>query len=123
MVEALIGHTDGLNASYRRYSPTQIAEMYQKGEPELLLNVSAQNQIKIKTEMGEQKQELSDLSRMMTKLMFEKDELRSKVESLEISIRAYNKIFEDTPELREYIAKMKPSARGKEKNDLRSKIA
>ena len=42
----------------------------------------------------------------MNQFRAEKDELKGKVESLEISIRAYNKIFEDSPELREYIQKI-----------------
>lgn len=90
LVEALIGHGDGMDSAYRRYSPIQIADMYEKGEPELLLNVSAQNQIKIKSEMGEQRQELADLTRKMTdsnnlmiRLMAEKDELKAKVERME----------------------------------------
>ena len=52
LVEALIGHGDGMDNAYRRYSPMQIADMYEKGEPELLLNVSAQNQIKVKSEIA-----------------------------------------------------------------------
>ena len=118
-VQAMIGHS-GYLAEYDRFSKEQKIEFYMKGEPYLLLNVSADEKIKINGKIDEQnikiegqRQELADLTRKMTdsnslliKFMSEKDELKAKVESLEISIRAYNKIFEDSPELREYIQKI-----------------
>jgi len=39
IVEVLMGHEEGLDGAYRRYTPEQIKEWYQKGEPYLTIDV------------------------------------------------------------------------------------
>jgi hypothetical protein len=58
VVEALIGYTGYLDDAYRRCSPKQIADGYVKCETFFLLNASAEEQIKIKGDLDEQKQRL-----------------------------------------------------------------
>jgi integrase len=109
LVEALIGHNGYLDEAYRRYSPTQIKEMYKKGEPYLLLNVDAEERIKNDEKFDEQKKrieeltyQLNDINRKLTdsnsimiQFIAEKDRLTKKVESLET---LYTKLFEMRPE-------------------------
>ena len=71
-VQAMIGHS-GYLAEYDRFSKEQKIEFYMKGEPFLLLNVSADEKIKINGKIDEQnskiagqQQELADLTRKMT---------------------------------------------------------
>lgn len=44
IVEALMGHEEGMSAVYRRYSPDQLKQWYLKGEPNLLIFEMPQNQ-------------------------------------------------------------------------------
>lgn len=44
IVEALMGHEEGISAVYRRYSPDQLKQWYLKGEPSLLIFEAPQNQ-------------------------------------------------------------------------------
>ena len=50
-VQAMIGHS-GYLAEYDRFSKEQKIEFYMKGEPFLLLNVSADEKIKINGKIG-----------------------------------------------------------------------
>lgn len=128
LVEALIGHSGYLDGAYRRYSPEQIVEMYKRGEPQLLLNISAETQIIIKSEIDAQRQELADLTRKMTdsnnmmiRLKIEKDDLAKKVESLELM---YNKLFEVSPEeLRELMQEVSRRAFQRQREEDKNQSA
>ncbi len=69
LVESLIGHNGYLDGAYRRYSCEEKVQHYLKGEPYLLLNVSADEKIKINGKIDEQnskidrqQQDLADLT-------------------------------------------------------------
>ena len=92
LVEALIGHNGYLDGAYRRYSAEEKKEYYLKGEPFLLLNVSADEKIKINTKIDaqnsridQQQQLIADLTTKLTdsnvlmiKFMAEKEDLKSR---------------------------------------------
>ena len=91
LVEALIGHGDGMDSAYRRYSPIQIADMYEKGDfrviAECVGTKSNQNQIP-KWESRDRNlrtltRKMTDSNNLMIRLMAEKDELKAKVARME----------------------------------------
>ena len=85
IVEALCGHEEGMDDAYRRYTEQQIKEYYLKGEPHLYVFVP-QEISKIRThfnaELQDLKDKVNDLLYQNQKLLINRDELRSKVESL-----------------------------------------
>jgi integrase len=80
LVEALIGHSGYLDDAYRRYNQKQIAEWYAKGEPHLLLNMSAETQVVISSEIDKQKEELDKINSLLVQIMAENKILEKKVE-------------------------------------------
>jgi len=69
VVEALIGHSAGLDEAYRRYTREQIAEAYKKGEVFLLINVPrdiSEIQSKFQKDVEELRSQVMDLTRKLT---------------------------------------------------------
>lgn len=108
VVQAWLGHTGYLD-EYNRFSDAKKIEYYLKGEPFLLLNVSADEKIKINGKIDEQnskinnqQQQLADLTTKLTDsnsimlgYMAKVSAHEEKIASLET---LYNKLFEVSPE-------------------------
>ena len=101
IVDALMGHEEGLSEAYRRYSPDQIRQWYLKGEPHLYIFVP-QEISKIQThfnaELEKLKEQVSDLLYQNQKLLIQRDELRSKVEDLSKTVNGLSRFMESKVE-------------------------
>jgi len=93
IVDALMGHEEGLSEAYRRYTYEEIKEWYQKGEPYLYIFVPqeiAQIRTRFEAEVEDLKNKVTDLLYQNQKLLFQRDELRSRVEALEKRVRQFD---------------------------------
>ncbi|MGO8806869.1 MAG: tyrosine-type recombinase/integrase, partial [Candidatus Bathyarchaeia archaeon] len=89
VVQAMIGHS-GYLSEYDRFSQKQKDDFYMQGEPYLLLNVLAEEKIKVNSKFDEQDQLIADLYRKLSDSNYyqqhyqaERDQLTKKVERLE----------------------------------------
>jgi len=101
IVEALMGHEEGLSYAYRRYSLDQIKEWYLKGEPHLYVFVPqeiSRIQTHFNAELQELKDKVSDLLYQNQKLLIKRDEQTVKVEKLSKTLDDLSKFMESKVE-------------------------
>lgn len=101
IVEALMGHEEGLSDAYRRYSLDQIKEWYLKGEPHLYVFVPqeiSRIQTHFNAELQELKDKVSDLLYQNQKLLIKRDEQTVKVEKLSKTLDDLSKFMESKVE-------------------------
>ena len=92
VVEAWAGHIGYLDDAYRRYTKQQLAELYKKVEPYLLINVPkdvVEIQSSFKNELENAKAKILDLTTLVIKLQNENEELKKKLASIEEKIKAF----------------------------------
>jgi len=92
VVEAFVGHEEGLDGAYRRYSDEQLVEQYKRGEPSLYVNVPKdikeiqQGYQKTKDEqqrkIDDVYQKLTDVNTIALKFSNERTELSETVDAL-----------------------------------------
>ncbi|UCD13248.1 MAG: site-specific integrase [Thermoplasmatales archaeon] len=80
IMEALMGHKQGVEAVYRRYSPNQLKQWYLKGEPNLLVFEKPANQ----EDIDDMKNQLETLTKQMSSIIeFQKRITTAKLEDEE----------------------------------------
>jgi tetraacyldisaccharide-1-P 4'-kinase len=92
VVEAWAGHIGYLDDAYRRYTKQQLAELYKKAEPYLLINVPkdvVEIQSSFKSELENAKAKILDLTTLVIKLQNENEELKKRLTSVEEKIKAF----------------------------------
>jgi integrase len=102
VVEALVGHVGYLDDAYRRYSQQQVAEMYKKGEPYLLVNVPTgiqEIQTKFNSDNEKMKQEIQDLYRKISDSQQLSTQLDLERRKLEQRVKMHEEIFKQMTEM------------------------
>jgi len=105
IVEAWAGHSGYLDDAYRRYTRQQLAELYRKAEPYLLIHVPEdvhELQTKTQKDIQELRDQVADLTRKLTdanalalKFMNENAELKAKLEAITKDIVELRKIVQE----------------------------
>jgi integrase len=92
VVEAWAGHVGYLDDAYRRYTKQQLAELYKKAEPYLLINVSkdvVEIQSSFKSELESAKAKILDLTTLVIKLQNENEDLRKRLNVVEERVKEF----------------------------------
>jgi integrase len=105
VAEAWAGHSGYLDEAYRRYTRQQLAELYKKAEPYLLIHVpSSVHELQTKTQkdIQELRDQIADLTRKLTdanalalKFMNENAELKAKLESVSKDVEALKRAVQE----------------------------
>jgi hypothetical protein len=95
VVEAWAGHTGYIDDAYRRYTRQQLAELYKKAEPYLLINVPkgvAEIQSTFKSELENAK--ILDLTSIVVKLQNENEDLRRRIREADERLSRLEKLIQ-----------------------------
>lgn len=103
VVEAWAGHTGYLDEAYRRYTKTQLGELYKKAEPYLLVNIPKdihELQTKTQKDIQELRDQIADLTRKLTdanalalKFMDESSQSKAKLETVSKEIEELKRLI------------------------------
>ena len=105
VVEAWAGHSGYLDDAYRRYTRQQLAELYRKAEPYLLIHVPSdihELQTKTQQDIEELREQIADLTRKLTdanalalKFMTENAELKQRLQALELKLNEIERALQE----------------------------
>lgn len=80
--EALAGHEEGLDESYRRFTPDEVAEYYRKAEPRLTILSAPADLSGLHDDITKLKEENRNTTDMLSKLMVNYNLLKDEYEKI-----------------------------------------
>jgi len=96
IVESLMGHKQGVDAVYRRYTPNQLKQWYLKGEPNLLIFERPQNQ----EDLDNLKNQLGVMQNQLESLIGQTDWAKKNTEDVWISKDEYGRSVISTEKIK-----------------------
>jgi integrase len=92
VVEALMGHEEGLTEVYRKYSEEDLAKFYLQGESALLIFTEAEEVSKLRVEVEKKSGQMQDVVNM---LVTENAELKRRLNKIEEKLPNIEKLLEE----------------------------